>query len=223
MTELLGDLEAHRLLCRAYGSSYRWPQDFGGFRASVYYAHDQEHMTGSLEVHTPSDVRLADGLEGADARLERELVSIVGHRWYLPYEEADGRHRLTLDGSEHPLGRLVRVDDKLYSSYRIQGGHIQQINRQVGRMRFSVNIQRRTRTRDERALPVHFCVIYWDTAEERMVRTDVYRDAYISEEGVYLPLSRRVITADDAGINTWHILLRDHRLLVEDSPERRAV
>ena len=55
MTELLGDLEAHRLLCRAYGSSYRWPQDFGGFRASVYYAHDQEHRTGSLEVHTPSE------------------------------------------------------------------------------------------------------------------------------------------------------------------------
>jgi hypothetical protein len=47
MRELLGDPEAHRLLRRAYGSSYRWPQDFEGFRASVYYAYDEEHAAES--------------------------------------------------------------------------------------------------------------------------------------------------------------------------------
>ncbi len=80
MTELLGDLEAHRLLGRAYGASYRWPQGFEGFRASVYYAHDEEHRAGALEVRAPSDVRLGEALEGADGRLEQELVSIVVHR-----------------------------------------------------------------------------------------------------------------------------------------------
>jgi len=222
MRELVGDVEAHRLLRRAYGSSYRWPQGFEGFRASVYYAHDEEHRAGSLEVRAPSDVRLGGALEGADGRLEQELTSIVVHRWHLPYEEADGQHRLTLYAREHPLGRLVSVDDGIDSCYRVQGGQISQICRTVGGMRFSVHVQERTFTGDRRALPVHFCVSYWDTEQERLVRTEIYRDGYITVGDVYLPLSRRITTAEDSGITTRLILLRDHELLSEHSVERRA-
>jgi hypothetical protein len=222
MRELLGNPEAHRLLRRAYGSSYRWPQGFEGFRASVYYAYDEEHSAGSLEVHAPSDVRLGGALEGAGGRLEQELISIVVHRWHLPYEEADGQHRLTLDGSEHPLGRLVSVDDRLDSSYRVQGGHISQICRTVRGMRFSVHVQERTFTGDRRALPAHFCVSYWDTEQERLVRAEIYRDGYIAVGDIHLPLSRRITTAEDSGITTRQILLRDHELLGEGSANRKA-
>lgn len=223
MTELLGDLEAHRLLRRAYGANYRWPQGFGGFRASIYYACDQEHGAGSLEVRSPSDIRLGETLEGADGRLGQELASIVGHRWHLPYEEADGRHQLSLDAREHPLGRLVRVDDDgMGSSYRIQGGHISQIYRKVGGKRFSIHIQERTFIGDGRALPVHFCATYWDIEQERLVRTEIYRDGYITVGDVYLPLSRRIATAEDFGITTRLMLFRDHELIGEDAVKCRA-
>lgn len=223
MKELLGNPAAHELMRRAYEAAYRFPQGFEGFGASVYYARDLESWAGSVEVSSPSNVRFGDTLGGADGRLGQELASIVGHRWPAPYEEADGRHRLTLDSSEHPLGRLVRVeDDGMDSSYRVQGGHISQVNRSVGGLRFSIHIQERTFTGGGRALPVHFCVVYWDVTEGRVVRTDIYRDGYIPVGGIHLPLSRRITTADDSGITTRQILLRDHELLSEGSAERKA-
>ncbi|CAA9458035.1 MAG: hypothetical protein AVDCRST_MAG37-3321 [uncultured Rubrobacteraceae bacterium] len=83
-------------------------------------------------------------LEGPGSRWRREITSIAGHRWPASYEEADGRHRLTSDPSKHPLGRLVRVeDDGVVSSYRVQGGHISQVNCSVGGLRFSIHIQER--------------------------------------------------------------------------------
>lgn len=209
---------AHAMLRRAHEAAYRFPLGFGGFRASAYRVWDLEGRCGTVEVRSPSDIRLWGQPEGD--RLRRELSSIVGHRWPVPYEEADGRHRLTLEPGEHPLGRLVRVeDDGMDSTYRIQGGHIQQIERQVGGVRFSVNIQERTFTGDGRALPVHFCVVYWDTKEERVARTEIYRDGYIPVEGVCLPLNRRITIADDNGVTTWQVLFRDHVLLSEESSE----
>lgn len=216
------DYAAHRMLRRAYEASYRFPEGFGGFTAALYYAWDSECRSGTVEVRSPSDIRITGSIEDADGRLRRELSSIVGHRWPLSYDDADGRHRLSLDPEEHPLGTLVRVEnDGMDSTYRIQGGHIQQIERSVGSKRFSINIQERSYTDDGRALPAHFCAVYWETdptsngdaAEQRLSRTDIYRDGYIPVQGVYLPLSRRVVTADDSGTSIWQLLLRDHRLL----------
>lgn len=87
---------------------------------------------------------------------------------------------------------------------------------------FSVNIQERAFTGDGRALPVHFCIVYWNTAEERVVCTEIYRDGYIPVEGIHLPVSRRITIADDSGTSTWHVHFRDHVLLVRDSSEKRA-
>lgn len=209
---------AHRLLRRAYASSYRFPEGFGGFTATLHYAWDADCRAGTVEVRSPTDIRISGNIED-DGRLRGELSSIVGHRWHLAYEDADGRHRLSLEREEHPLGTLVRVeDDGMDSTYRVRGGHIQQIERRLGGTRFSIHVQERSHTGDGRALPAHFCVTYWDTdgADERLVRTDVYRDNYVLVGDVHLPLSRRVITADDSGTSIWQILLRDHRLLEGD-------
>jgi hypothetical protein len=188
----------------------------------VYYARGGESWAGTVEVRSPSEIRYGHTLEGADGRLRREISSIAGHRWHLPYEEADGRHRLELDAGEHPLGRLVRVEDGMRSSYRIQGGLISQINREMGGLRFSINIQERVFTGDGRTLPVHSCVVYWDADEDRLLRTELYRDGYLPVGGVHLPLSRRIIIAEGSGITTCLILFRDHRLLNGDAMELEA-
>lgn len=215
-TEPPADPAAHRLLRRAYEATYRFPEGFGGFEAALYYARDPACRSGTVEIRSPSDIRITGSIE--DERLRRELSSIVSHRWPLSYEDADGRHRLSIEPEKHSLGTLVRVeDDGTDSTYHVHGGHIQQIERSVGGRRFSINIQERNYTDDGRALPAHFCAVYWqidgDGMEKRLVRTDIYRDGYIPVGGVYLPLSRRVVTADDSGTSIWQILLRDHRLL----------
>jgi len=211
-----GEPAAHRLLRQAQESVYRFPQGFGGFTATLYYAWDAECRAGTVEVRSPSDIRITGSISG-DARIRRELTSIVSHHWPLAYEDSAGRHRLSLEPGEHPLGVLVRVeDDGMDSAYRIQGGQIQQIERRLGGRRVSTNIQERLHTADGRALPIHFCAVHWEAAREtesRVIRTDIYRDGYISVDGVYLPLSRRKLTAEDSGTSIWRFLLRNHRLL----------
>lgn len=212
--DVTSDVMAHEVLRRAYEAVYRFPPGFGGFRASVYRAWDLEGRSGTVEVRSPSDITLGGQLESGDGRVRREVSSIAGHRWPVPYEEADGRYHLALEPDEHPLGKLVRVeDDEMGSAYRISGGHIQQIERQIGATRFSINVQERTFTGDGRALPVHFCVVHWNVEEDRVSRTEIYRDGYIPVEDILLPLSRRIVIADDSGIATWQILFRDHVLL----------
>ncbi len=188
----------------------------------MYYAHDEEFSAGSLEVRAPLEMKFWESMQGADDRLEQELLSLLVYRWHLSYEEAEGQHRLTVDEDEHPLGRLVRVDDGLDSSYRVRGGGIQQVNRTVEGVRFSVHIQECIFTGDGRTLPAHFSTSYWDARQERLVRAEVCRDGYVAVGDVYLPSSRRIITAEDSGITTRQILLRDHELIGEGAAKRRA-
>lgn len=220
MEHAAAEAAAHEALRRAYEAAYRFPPGFGGFGASVYYAWDREGWAGSVEARSPSDVRYEGAIRNADGQLHWEVGAIINQCWRVPYEETDGRMRLSLDGRENPLGRLLRVEDGLDSAYRIQGGRVSQIERRFGDIKFSINIQERTFTEDGRALPAHFCVVYWSVERGRVIRTDIYRDGYIKVEGIYLPLGRRITTADDSGVTSRQILFRDHNLLLGASSGR---
>jgi hypothetical protein len=147
--------------------------------------------------------------------IRQEIASIVGHRWPVDYTQGDGRYTLTLGPADnHPLGQLVQFhDDPFSSSYRIAGGQITQVNRQMGKVRFSIQTQVRTETRDGRTLPAHFTVTTWDREQGRLIRTTIYHDTYIAVEGTYLPARRRVIEADDNGLTVRELQLSAHQLL----------
>lgn len=211
---------ARELLRGAYEAVYRYPPDFGGFAAGVHYAWDQESWGGSVRVESPSSIRYEGDVSNADEHFRWELASMVGHHWWLPFEEAEGGMPLGLERRENPLGRVVRVEDGLDSRYRVQGGQVSQIERRFKDLRFSINIQQREFTGDGRTLPTHFSVVYWSVEGGRLVRTDIYRDGYKKIEGVYLPLSRRIITADDSGSTTRQILFRGHELLGEGTDKK---
>lgn len=168
-----------------------------------------------MRVESPSSISYEGAVSGSDEHFKWELASMVGHHWHLPFEEAEGGMGLSLERRENPLGRVVKVEDGLDSKYRVQGGQVTQIERRFKDLRFSINIQQRDFTGDGRTLPVHFCVVYWSVDGGRLVRTDIYRDGYKKVEGIHLPLSRRIITADDSGSTTRQILFRDHELLGE--------
>lgn len=211
---------AREFLRGAYEAVYRYPREFGGFAAGVHYAWDQESWGGSVRVESPSSIRYEGGISNADEQFRWELASMVGHHWHLPFEEAEGGMPLSLERRENPLGRVVRVEDGLDSKYRIQGGQVLQIERRFKDLRFSINIQQRDFTQDGRTLPVHFSVVYWSVDGGRLVRTDIYRDGYKKVGGMHLPLSRRIITADDSGSTTRQILFRNHELLGEGADKK---
>jgi hypothetical protein len=213
---------AHALLRSAYAAAYRYPSDFGGFQAHVEVVEDTTRSAGRVDVRGPRAIQLdlTDDAPGRDWLLQ-ELASMVGHRWAMEYEQADGRFSLSLGPEEaHPLGRLVRVlDDPYHSTYRVLDGQIVQIDRQMGGMRFSICVQARTFAPDGRALPGQFSVAYWDTTASRLTRADTYMDEYASVDGVYLPVRRCVVTADDTGLTTRELRLSQPVLNAPASPE----
>jgi hypothetical protein len=152
--------------------------------------------------------------------VRHELGSMAGHRWPTPYAESDGRWTLTIkDEASHPLGQLIEVhDDPFDSSYRLRDGRIAQINRQMGPTRFSINIHEHTRTVDGRTLPRSFTVVFWDTEQGRLTRTDVYQDRYVDIDGVYLPSQRRILRAEDSGISVHGLTFTNHALLRTTAP-----
>ena len=215
-SRLAGDPAAHDLMRAAHDGSYRYPSDFGGFEAKLTYTGPEGEALGAVKVTKARSVEITIlTTETGRGWLRRELGSMVGHRWHLPYEEADGANALALgDDGDDPLGVTVDVQqDRHDSSYRLLAGEISQVNRAMGKIRFSIQIQSRDEAPDGRSLPAHFTVFYWDTENGRLARSDVYHDVYEPVDGVPLPISRQIISAADNGITTRRMDLSNHRLL----------
>ncbi|MBI3973480.1 MAG: DUF3386 family protein [Chloroflexi bacterium] len=233
----VADSAAHDLLRRAYEATYRFPVGFAGLRAALEFTRaaaetpeDAEVVLttrGCVQVRSPRAVSVEIDTDAAGRDwLWQEIASLVGHRWPIPYGEADGRHALRLGPDDgHPLGRLVEVHDRFRSRYRVRDGQIVQITREMGKIRFSIHIQERFATADGRTLPTHFSVSYWEigggegAAEAqpkqahmggRLTRADTYSDTYVRVAGHYLPASRRVITADDGALTIHELRLSEH-------------
>lgn len=217
------DPAAHEALRAAHDGGYRFPDGFNGFsgKLSVIEANDQavRRGAGAATVGGPrSTVVELDTEDDLATWARTEVASMAGHRWPTPYEQSDGRWTLTIeDNTAHPLGRLVTVhDDQFQSSYRVRDGRISQVTRTMRTTRFTITIQSHTSTDDHRLLPAEFTVTYWDTASQRLTRADAYTDRYASINGVWIPKSRRVVTATDAGFVTRELELTDVVLL--DAP-----
>lgn len=211
---------AHELMRQAHDSGYRFPEGFNGFRAKLSYQIGMTEAEADLVVRGPHMIEITapDGVE-VNPWVRRELMSMAGHRWHLPYEEADGKHVLTLDpdGDEDPLGQRIGVRNDSYdSSYRVANGRVAQVNRKVGPMRFSIWIQGRVDTGDGRELPNYFTVSYWDAKSGKFQRSDIYTDRYADVDGVWLPFERRIVTADDDGMRSQRLALTDHQLLTAE-------
>jgi hypothetical protein len=210
------DPAAHALLRAGHEAVYRYGADFGGFRAAVRLVQDGASVTGSIELRSSRslDIDLAADEQGL-AWLRQEVSSLMGHRWSLPYDQGDGRYALSLaPPDDHPLGRrIIFHDDPFGSLYRLRDGHVTQIERKMAAVRFVITVLGRDELPDGRTLPTHFTVAYWDAEAGRIVRADSYTDRYVEIDGVYLPASRRVVTAEDRGIVVRELVLAEHALL----------
>lgn len=219
------DPAAHEALRTAHEGGYRFPEGFNGFTAtvSIIEANGGAVRHGSGSATVGGAPAIAIGLDAEDdlaAWAKGEIASMAGHRWPTPYEKSDGRWTLTIeDETVSPLGRLVTVhDDPFQSAYRVRNGRISQVIRTMGKTRFTITIQSHSAADDARVLPAEFSVSYWDTDTNRMTRSDAYTDRYASIDGVWVPRSRRVVTAADSGFVARELELRDVVLLDEPVP-----
>lgn len=212
------DPRARAILEGTVAQSYKLPLGFPGFRADLAVQIDERQWHGHLVGYTPRHVAIS--LPDADARMwaERELQSILGHRWPAPFAERDGRYGLTLGDTRHPLG--VRIDlhgDPLRSHYRVCDDRITLVQRTMGDQSFTICVLDVQCLPDGRHLPKHFTVVFRETESGRLVRSDAYTDQYVLVDHCWLPALRRVHVIDAHGLRTHVMELSNHRLLHADS------
>jgi hypothetical protein len=209
------DPKARELLRGAFESTYRWTSDFKGFRARLAVREAGKQSEGDVLVELPETVKVS--LSDADTQkwAEGQIGMMAVHRGHRTFEQSDGRHTLGLGEDDgHPLGRLLLIHgDGMNSRYRILGKHIRQINRSMGPVRFTINVEDAMTTTDGRHLTTRYTVYYFNPQDNSIKQVDSISDDHAVVNGVYLPGTRRVIGTENGEVRVRVMEFWEHQLL----------
>ncbi len=209
------DPKARELLRGAFESTYRWKADFKGFRARLTVREAGKQTEGDVLVELPETIKVS--LSDADTQkwAEGQIGMMAVHRGHRTFEQSDGRHTLGLGEDDgHPLGRQLLIHgDGMDSRYRILGKHIRQINRSMGPVRFTINVEDAMTTADSRHLTTRYTVYYFNPQDNSIKQVDSISDDHAVVNGVYLPGTRRVIGTEAGEVRVRVMEFREHQLL----------
>lgn len=197
-------------VARAHAATYRWPVGFAGFRADLTFQDGRAVFGGSLEValRPGGPPKLEVALDGADRDqvqwVSRQLTRMVTHRQEAAFDKTV---TVVEEPSEHPLGVLLRADDRFSTLFRVRGDWITEVTRHLPEAVNRVFHLRRVQAHDGRYLPAHLVSTRADPATGLIAAMDLIEDAYLEADGVMLPRSRSVISQSAQGIRTRIVYL----------------
>jgi hypothetical protein len=208
------DPEAREVLRRAFEKTARWPADFKGFTADLTANLDGKEFTGSVTVKSAQDVTVSL----PDAEVQKWAAGTIGmiavHRGPRTFDQSDGKSVLTLErGAAHPMGQTVRIHDQLQSHYRVKDDRITQINRTMGPMKFTINVEDSMVTADAKYLTTRYTVYYFNPADGKLTNVESFTDTHVRLGKADLPASRRIISADNGTVTVKTLTFTNHRLL----------
>jgi hypothetical protein len=213
-TDVKDDPQARELLRRAFEKTARWPAGFKGFAADLTLNVDGNEVKGSVIVKSAQDVVVALN----DPDLQKWATNTIGmiavHRGPRTFDQSDGKSVLTLEHeSSHPLGQTIRIHDMLTSHYRIKDERITQINRTMGPMKFTINVEDSTLTQDNKYLTTRYTVFYFNPQDGKLTNVESFSDTHVRIGEADLPASRRIISAENGGVSVRTLTFSNHRLL----------
>lgn len=195
----VADPAAYALLKAAHDSRQVLPDDFPGFTADVTFNDNGKDFKGTLHYKRGEESQVKfDGLDkDTDNWVQDQLLSIIGHRRGGDFAQGDGKYPLSLGPDDgNAFGRLVNINDKLQSSYRVRDKQVTEVTRTMGDSRFTISVIQTKSTEGGKYLPQHFIVSYRDAKTGALQEVQAFRDAYQQLGGAWLPLSRTVVTFD---------------------------
>jgi hypothetical protein len=209
------DPKAREMLRRANERTYRWPKGFGGFSADLVCTQAGKISKGRVEIKSARDVQVILDDDALQKWAEGQIGMMAIHRSARPFEEADGRFKLTLgEDDHHPLGQLILIHgDGMGSRYRVKEDRITQINRNMEKIRFTINVDGSLTTTDARFLTTRYTVYYFIPADGRLINVESFSDNHEVVEEIYLLGTRRVSFAEDGQVITRTLNFKNHRLL----------
>ena len=202
---------AHELLTEAYGRRHVYGDAFPGFTAELRCQFGAGETSGHVRVTDEGKVEAE--LEAPEARqwVEEQLSIILSHR--LGSKAPEEASLRLLDDDKHPLGRRIAVRDGFGTSYRVGDGHVREVERSTGPIRFVVTILDYVEVIDGKELPRFFTATYFDADSDRLLRSFVFHDAYEKVGAYALPKERVAVAASDGGTYTARFSLSKHKLL----------
>ena len=220
--KLTDDPEARRLIWETHAQMYKWPKEFGGYRAKVTLNQNGTIVRGTVQL-VPRKETTVD-LPGADPALQewvRERLWMQGmHLAYSPFEDGDGRYILSFDPEEdarcaHPRGRRVLLTGgRLESWYRIKNQRYTQIGRITPMTERRVNtIERYDTAQDGRQVSSHYVMTYFSLDGQSVIGMESYVNEFAEVAGVWIPAVRRVSFGESGGVSTRMIILSNHEVM----------
>src|SRR3989440_7475558 len=213
-TDVQDDPAARQLLRRAFEKTARWPADFKGFSADLTVNVDGQGFTGAVTVKSAQDMTVS--LPNAEVQkwATGTISMIAVHRAYRTFDQSDGKSVLTMDRSPvHPLGQTIRIHDSLQSHYRVNDDRITQINRTMGPIKFTINVEDSAITADKKYLTTRYTVYYFNPQDGRLANVESFTDAHVRVGQADLPASRRIISAETGTVSIKTLAFANHRLL----------
>lgn len=209
------DANARDVLRRAFASTYRWSPEFKGFAARLSVWETGKRFDGDVRVELPDVVTVSLSDDETQKWAEGQIGMMAVHRGHRAFDQADGRHTLTLGEDDgHPLGRLLLIHgDGMNSRYRVLVDQIRQINRSMGPVRFTINVEDSAATADGRRLTTRYTVYYFNPQDGAIKQVDSITDVHAVVDGVYLPGTRRVIGAENGAVRVRMMEFSGHQLL----------
>jgi hypothetical protein len=208
------DPEARDLLRRAFERTARWPVDFKGFTADLAVNVDGKAINGTVTIKSAQDASVSL----PDAEIQKwatgTISMIAVHRGPRTFDQSDGKSVLTLDrGAPHPMGQTIRIHDSLKSHYRVKDDRMTQINRTMGPMKFTINVEDSAITVDNKYLTTRYTVYYFNPQDGRLMNVESVTDSHVRLGQADLPASRRIISAENGTVSIKTLTFSNHRLL----------
>lgn len=212
---VVDEVNARDVLRRAFESTYRWSPEFKGFAARLSVWEAGKRTDGDVRVELPDVVTVSLSDDETRKWAEGQIGMMAVHRGHRAFDQADGRHTLTLGEDDgHPLGRLLLLHgDGMNSRYRVLADQIRQINRSMGPVRFTINVEDSAATTDGRRLTTRYTVYYFNPQDGAIKQVDSITDVHAVVNGVYLPGTRRVIGAENGAVRVRMMEFSGQQLL----------
>jgi len=213
-TDVQDDPAARELLRRAFEKTARWPADFNGFSADLTVNVDGQEFTGEVTVKSGQDMTVSLPTAEVQKWATGTISMIAVHRAHRTFDQSDGKSVLTLDRSAaHPLGQTIRIHDSLHSYYRVKDDRITQINRTMGPIAFTINVEDSAITAEKKYLTTRYTVYYFNPQDGKLANVESFTDTHVRVGQADLPASRRILSADNGAVSVKTLTFSNHRLL----------
>jgi uncharacterized GH25 family protein len=204
-------LSAAQMLSGAREGRAIW-NNFPGFEADLTLFAEGREQTGKITIAADGSVSLS-GIELKDDKgVVGTLRSLVGHR--MPGGETDDNVSFADDQSDHPFGRLIKLDydSAMASAYRIKDGVIREVNRQMDGGRFTISVFEVHRNPENKYLPGYYTVSFWNK-DGSLRSTSATHETWTRVGAFDLPATHASVFAGKDEHRNVSMTFRNHKLL----------